>query len=649
MGDATAVHAGSVPATTGRPGSTPSDRSDPSGSEIGGRIRQRVETRLAVVERHAHRLFDRALTPEELAEATATGRALAVLFGRIDLAAIARLARELVDLFSGAGPGDPATAVRVAATCDDLRALVDSAIAQQSARADRSETLVVIGPPSETLDGLCWVAANRGYSVVPVDGAFPGEGIDPVAVVVAGAGRSSSADDALLLAVKEWRPVPVVALHDDADGPAIRGLAGRADTVLSAGVSANEVVDEVTRLVAAHALVPSAVLCGVGPDSSVADRLVSHGFSVTEVRDADGVLDVVERDGGLVVFGPRVDEDDVASAAAAIRAVPTLRPVPLVWLGDGEGRYWTDRFDVWATERFDDAVATRMASRLRRRAGEVAEVAAAANSILGWTAAQVLIDRTLVAAHRSGRYLALASIRLDRLVPPERLASLEEVLGSEFRRNDILGRRGDRQLFVALEGVPREVAINRLGSLMARLELGAGAVRVGVALFPSDGRAAVELVAAAEKAADLSAENGGPAVVATTWRPDSEEVDALVADADPVVSGLVADLLGDAGLRTRICRTGPETLAALTAEAPGSIPRLLLVDLDVPGIDGFRLLRELRAAGLLSQVKVMLMMARFSEVDLRVALDIGAADVIRKPFSGTLLVHRVRLLLGEGP
>jgi DNA-binding response OmpR family regulator len=123
----------------------------------------------------------------------------------------------------------------------------------------------------------------------------------------------------------------------------------------------------------------------------------------------------------------------------------------------------------------------------------------------------------------------------------------------------------------------------------------------------------------------------------------------MVVDADPVLSQMMVDLLERSGLRARLCHNGPEALSALRADDQGITPRLLLLDLDVHGIDGLGMLRELRIAGLLSQIKVLLMMARFSESDLRVALDIGVADVISKPLSTTLLLHRVRLLLGEEP
>ena len=59
------------------------------------------------------------------------------------------------------------------------------------------------------------------------------------------------------------------------------------------------------------------------------------------------------------------------------------------------------------------------------------------------------------------------------------------------------------------------------------------------------------------------------------------------------------------------------------------------------------LVRRLRRAGALAHVSVLLMTARTSESDLRVAFDLGVQEVISKPFSGTLLLHRVGRLLED--
>ena len=245
--------------------------------------------------------------------------------------------------------------------------------------------------------------------------------------------------------------------------------------------------------------------------------------------------------------------------------------------------------------------------------------------------------------------MAVATIRLTNDVPHGQIDRLKDVLATEFRRGDTVGMRSDHDIVVALEGVSRRVATNRMTSIMARLDLDAASTSVGIALFPTDGRSAAELAGAADRASDLAARHGGPAVVNTTWRPVSEQaLDALVVDADPVLARVLVAGLGDHGLRAELIEDGREALDQLVDRDSSSVPRVLLLDLDAPGMDGLAMLRQLRGSGVLSQLKVLLMTARSSESDLRVALDLGVADVIRKPFSATLLMHRVSQLLEDG-
>ena len=645
MGDETAD--GAVLDTAPSDGSAAFRRPTVPADGVASRVLRRVESLLQIVDRRAHLLLSRGLTPTEAAEIVSAGEAMAVLFGRIGHPELARLARNLADIFGGDGPWGPTTAIEVAATCEDLRALLDSAIGQFEATADRGGLVVVIGEPTEEVDALCWVAHTRGHAIVHAEASIPTTIREPVAIVVVADGGFTPSIRGLLLAVGERWASPLIVLHRGAEWSTIRRLARYASVVLPLDFPPGEVVDELSRMVTAGRFQPVALLCGKVPIEAER-RLSAHGFAVARVDDPDRLPEAIGSSPGVVVLGPAMGAMAASGTAHLIRADPAARHNPIVWIDGLAGPVLPARLDVATVDELDDAMAARLGAQLRRRAGDISEVGNVGNRILEWAAAEVLIDRALVAAHRTGRQVALATIRLDPLLDAERIADLAEVLGNEFRLDDILGRQGDRILVLALGGVPRMVAVRRLTSLLTRLGLGDGAARVGVALFPSDGRSAIDLVGAAHGAAKRAADNDGPAVVATTWRPESDEVDVMVVDADPVLSQVVVDLLKGSGLRSLPCESGPEALAALRADDRRVTPRLLLLDLDVRGIDGLGMLRELRTAGLLSQMKVLLMMARFSEADLRVALDIGAADVISKPLSATLLLHRIRLLLGEG-
>lgn len=71
-------------------------------------------------------------------------------------------------------------------------------------------------------------------------------------------------------------------------------------------------------------------------------------------------------------------------------------------------------------------------------------------------------------------------------------------------------------------------------------------------------------------------------------------------------------------------------------------PRVVVLDIGLPGIDGIEVCRRIRAV---SEVPVIMLTARDSEVDTVVGLEIGADDYVTKPFSARELVARVRAVL----
>src|SRR6185503_19093235 len=110
----------------------------------------------------------------------------------------------------------------------------------------------------------------------------------------------------------------------------------------------------------------------------------------------------------------------------------------------------------------------------------------------------------------------------------------------------------------------------------------------------------------------------------------------LLADDNADVREYVQILLGE---RYEVQAVG-DGLAALTAarERP---PDLVLTDVMMPGLDGFELLRELRADERLKSVPVMMLSARAGEEARVEGLEAGADDYLVKPFSARELVARV--------
>ena len=112
----------------------------------------------------------------------------------------------------------------------------------------------------------------------------------------------------------------------------------------------------------------------------------------------------------------------------------------------------------------------------------------------------------------------------------------------------------------------------------------------------------------------------------------------LVVDDERNIVDLVRLYLEKEGLRVAVAADGREALEAYARHAPD----LVVLDLMLPGLDGFEVCREIRRRG---QTPVLMLTARSDDVDAVVGLELGADDYVTKPFNPRLLVARVRSLL----
>lgn len=115
----------------------------------------------------------------------------------------------------------------------------------------------------------------------------------------------------------------------------------------------------------------------------------------------------------------------------------------------------------------------------------------------------------------------------------------------------------------------------------------------------------------------------------------------LVVDDEPHILSLVTRGLRAEGYDTVVCEDGPTALERALA---GDID-LIVLDVGLPGMDGFDVLRALRDAG--ERMPVIMLTARSSAHDAVEGLDAGASDYVAKPFSVAELLARVRSRLRE--
>ncbi|MBN1315235.1 MAG: response regulator transcription factor [Anaerolineales bacterium] len=112
----------------------------------------------------------------------------------------------------------------------------------------------------------------------------------------------------------------------------------------------------------------------------------------------------------------------------------------------------------------------------------------------------------------------------------------------------------------------------------------------------------------------------------------------LVIDDEPKIAKLARDYLEKAGYQVFTAGDGKTALAIARCEKPD----LIVLDLNLPGMDGLDVCRSLRRD---SDVPIIMLTARVDETDRLIGLELGADDYISKPFSPRELVARVRAVL----
>ena len=115
----------------------------------------------------------------------------------------------------------------------------------------------------------------------------------------------------------------------------------------------------------------------------------------------------------------------------------------------------------------------------------------------------------------------------------------------------------------------------------------------------------------------------------------------LIVDDNPANLELLSDLLDDAGFEIWVARDGESAIR----KAEYAPPDIILLDVMMPGIDGFETCRRLKSNPLTQEIPVIFMTALSDTVDKVKGLNLGAVDYITKPFQNEEVLARVKLHL----
>lgn len=283
-----------------------------------------------------------------------------------------------------------------------------------------------------------------------------------------------------------------------------------------------------------------------------------------------------------------------------------------------------------------------------------------------------VLDEYLRLSDREYQPVCLSILNLDRfrtindrfgfLAGDRVLRRLGLMLLHAFRGEDIVARWSGEEFVVGMYGMTREDGIHRLAEVLEALRLevftgpDAGRFRAsfsaGVAQYPADGadlealyrsanRALRQAKAAGRdrvKAVELTERDGGP----------DRTADVVLVDDDAETAEAVIQGLKTRGYRTFWLQDGQAAAAALTGSNPCVQARLVLISVEVPGLDGLSLLKRLAEDGVTKRTPVVMLTPQSGCAIAAAAMAAGALGSAAKPINMPALLRTVRrVVAGE--
>lgn len=118
----------------------------------------------------------------------------------------------------------------------------------------------------------------------------------------------------------------------------------------------------------------------------------------------------------------------------------------------------------------------------------------------------------------------------------------------------------------------------------------------------------------------------------------SDRKTILIVDDTPTNIGIISSVLKDS-FRTKVATNGEKALVLASA---ADKPDLILLDITMPGMDGYEVCRRLKENPATSGIPVIFLTAKTEDEDERQGFDVGAVDYVHKPFSAPIILARVR-------
>jgi diguanylate cyclase (GGDEF)-like protein len=642
------------------------------------RHRQTNLDRISLLEETTADVLRATATPDEVAVGGRTAHMLAGSLGTFGFDAGSRAALEAESLLrepviDGRLLAEAVTLLRSSVEADDDRPLEVAGPISDDGMPGSRVGFRLVSSDSDLISRLTVEAAATGLAVTSGATLPPRTGgADGPAMIVIDIANSSWTGAGMVEAVADLAHTTLVVVLTDADGFSSRmdfagaGAAG----VVPRSQGARQTVAFLAELLAGKRPARTTVLAMV-PNAALRQELQA-AFSRPALRldiriGAADFWKALEGHGAdLVVIGcagPKVSGLDLCRV---IRAHPRWRHLSVVMVGGGDVSGLDDAMAAGADDYLEAGLSShdlgvRLSSHLDRQ--RLAKARSTVDPLTGTrnrAATEQALDRYSRLAARHHAPFALSLIVVDQIervrevegnaVADIILRRLGERLTDRFRGEDIVGRWTQDGFAVGIYGTAGEQACERINDVLASFvaeevhttsgKLARHTFSAGVASTPADGSTLASLERVAESALQR-AKGAQNCVVGSSDRSmeHPNTVDVVLVEDDDSVAEVV-----ECALRLRHYQfvrfsDGAEAARAL---GDGHIKgHVLLLDIGLPGLDGFGVLKLLRHQGILADTRVVMLTVRSSEAEMLRALGLGATELITKPFSIPILLGRL--------
>jgi diguanylate cyclase (GGDEF)-like protein len=656
----------------------------------------RIFEQLNALEQAALALVEGKLQSELRQEAEREAHKLAGSLGTLGLAEGTRLARELEQRLKAGMPLGQAESLRICDAVVELRGVLERGPVTHASVSpspagikteDSRPILLVVQADTEFAGQLVVEAAHLGLrgevsaslaaarsfisrqtpSVVLLDPALP-EGCDQGLAFISELAASFPA-------------APILVLMDsDSFSDRLKVARLGAQAFLDKTQTAHQVVESVLQALS-QAKVPAAKVLAVDDDPLILESLhlllESRGMKVTTLVDPLRFWDALEGTSpDLLLLDVEMPHLSGVELCRVLRNDPRWSGIPVLFLTAHTDSQTIVRVFAAGADDYvsKPIVGPELVARISTRIARTHTLLGMAeSSALGARTVShrsvLVLDQLLRMARRHRQPLCIVVLQLDEF---ERIREMHgqntadkvyrrvgQLVFSAFRSEDVVTRWEGDEFVVGMYAAARADGIQRLAELLEALRQeqftgnSGAALRVsfsaGVAEYPTDGADLRSLYRAGAEARDQARAAGGDRVLPAGWHPLAGEAssrpDVVLVDDDETLASLLLHALETRGYRVEWFKDGQAALEALDGTKPLSQPRVLLLDVDLPSLDGLTILRRLAESGCAQRTRIIMLTARSSEAETLKALESGAFDHVAKPFSLQVLMQRVRRAL----